>query len=129
MKKTQSCSETHRKIFRTVRSIPGGKVATYGEVAELSGLYGQARLVGYALHSLPSDSDVPWHRVINAQGKISLSDIDGMYELQKKLLRKEGVVFIRDRIDLSRFGWVRGSNKAMLRIATIQRQWRRSNAR
>ena len=55
-------------IYNTVRSIPSGRVANYGRVALAAGLPGQARLVGYALHRLPDDSDVPWHRVVNVRG-------------------------------------------------------------
>lgn len=100
-------SRSHELIYETVRGIPRGKVATYGEVASVSGLVRQARLVGYALHQLPPGSRVPWHRVINAQGRVSLSDIDGMYERQVRLLRKEGVVFRKGVVDLARFGWLR----------------------
>ena len=92
-------------IWRTVKKIPKGKVSTYGTIAELSGLAGQARLVGYALHNLPPKSGVPWHRVINARGMISLSDLDGMAERQKKLLRAEGVLFSKGVVSLSHFGW------------------------
>jgi methylated-DNA-protein-cysteine methyltransferase-like protein len=95
-----------------VRKIPKGKVATYGEVASVSGLLRQARLVGYALHNLPPGSTVPWHRVINAQGRVSLPDTDGMYERQVRLLRKEGVVFRRGAVDLSRYGWLRKRPRA-----------------
>jgi methylated-DNA-protein-cysteine methyltransferase-like protein len=100
-------SPSYEKIYATVRSIPAGCVATYGEVASESGLPRQARLVGYALHNLPPESDVPWHRVINAHGKISLSDLDGMYEEQMRLLRKEGVVFTKGIVNFGRFGWLR----------------------
>lgn len=98
---------TYERIYATVRTIPRGRVATYGEVASESGLPRQARLVGYALHNLPPGSDVPWHRVINAQGRVSLPDTDGMYERQVRLLRKEGVAFTRGVVDLARFGWLR----------------------
>ncbi|MBI1804809.1 MAG: MGMT family protein [Ignavibacteriae bacterium] len=92
-------------IWETVSRIPKGKVATYGQIAELCGLPRQARLVGYALHNLPRGSDVPWQRVINAQGGISLSDLDGMYEEQIRLLKKEGIKFIRGKVNLYRYGW------------------------
>ena len=101
-------SRKYRIIWDTVKKIPKGKVATYGEIASVSGLLRQARLVGYALHNLPPKSGVPWHRVINAQGKISLSDIYGMYEKQLELLKKEGVIFKKGVVDLKRFGWLRG---------------------
>ena len=91
-------------IWRTVKQIPKGKVATYGDIAKLSGLPGQQRLVGYALHNLPPNSKVPWQRVINSQGKISLRKRSGGYRRQRRLLEKEGVVFANDTVDLQRFG-------------------------
>ena len=97
----------YQLIWQTVRQIPRGRVATYGEVAEQAGVPGQARLVGYALHNLPSKSGVPWHRVINSQGKISLPRRNSSYQRQKSLLRREGVVFAEERVDLDRFGWLR----------------------
>ncbi len=91
-------------ILETVKQIPKGKVASYGDVAKLSGLPGQPRLVGYALHNLSRNSDVPWQRVINSQGKISLPRKSGSYSRQKKLLEQEGIQFENERIDLDRFG-------------------------
>lgn len=79
------------QIYDVVKQIPEGKVATYGQIATLAGFYRQARQVGYALHAVPSD-DIPWHRVINAQGKISLN-IDMGGAVQRKLLESEGVIF------------------------------------
>jgi methylated-DNA-protein-cysteine methyltransferase-like protein len=86
-----------------VRKVPRGKVTTYSRVAELCRLYGQQRLVGYALHNLPPGSDIPWHRVINAEGMISLRG-EGRNK-QQSLLEGEGVVFLGNKIDLHRFGW------------------------
>jgi len=91
-------------IWETVKQIPKGKVATYGDVATLSGLPGQQRLVGYALHNLPANSRIPWQRVINAQGRISLPRRTGGYRRQKKLLQEEGVVFSNETIDLDEYG-------------------------
>ena len=63
---------TYDQIYAVVRQIPEGQVATYGQVAELAGLGGKARLVGYALYRVDMrSSDIPWHRVINAKGEIS----------------------------------------------------------
>ena len=98
-------SPAYRRIHVAVRRIPRGRVATYGQVAVAAGLPGRARQVGYALHALPEDSGVPWHRVINARGEVSPRG-DGHEEVQRALLEAEGVVFDhRDRIDLERFGW------------------------
>jgi len=99
-------------IYSVVRRIPRGRVATYGQIAELAGLEGHARQVGYALHSLPGDSGVPWHRVVNSFGEVSRRSDSDSDELQVELLRAEGVVFdTAGRIDLRRFRWrVRGRN-------------------
>jgi len=94
-------------IWEVVRKIPRGKVATYGQIARLVGFVGQARMVGHALRSLPARSDVPWHRVINSQGRISLPREKGAYTQQKQLLEREGIVFTGMRIDLEKFGWLR----------------------
>ena len=89
-----------------MRRIPRGRVATYGGIAELAGLEGHARQVGYALHDLPSNSGVPWHRVINAKGEISLRTGGDSHELQRMLLEAEGVELdLAGRIDLKRFRW------------------------
>jgi methylated-DNA-protein-cysteine methyltransferase-like protein len=102
----RTSSSSHQRIYRAVRRVPRGRVATYGQIAELAGLGGHARQVGYALHALPEDSDVPWHRVINAQGRISLGG-DGLAgRVQRQLLEQEGVQFdARGRVSLERFRW------------------------
>ncbi len=94
------------QVYRVVRAIPPGRVATYGQIARLVGVPRAARTVGWALHSIPQASDVPWQRVINAQGTISL-DARGLGgALQRALLEEEGVVFDdRGRVDLKVFGW------------------------
>lgn len=96
----------YARIHAVVRRIPRGRVATYGQVAHLAGLGGQARQVGYALHRLPHGERVPWQRVVNARGEISPRSLAGMERVQRALLEDEGVCFDgRDRIDLARFQW------------------------
>jgi methylated-DNA-protein-cysteine methyltransferase-like protein len=93
-------------IQAVVKRIPRGKVATYGQVAELAGLDGHARQVGYAMHNLPERSDVPWHRVVNAKGEISPRSAGDSHELQRMLLEAEGVEFNRNgRLDLETYRW------------------------
>jgi methylated-DNA-protein-cysteine methyltransferase-like protein len=92
-------------VWAMVRKIPRGRVATYGQIAELCGLEGHARQVGYALHHLPDKSDVPWHRVVNAKGEISPRSAGDSHELQRLLLEAEGVGFARDRVDLNKHRW------------------------
>src|SRR5262245_4873361 len=93
-------------IYDVVVQIPRGRVATYGQIAELAGIPRQPRRVGYALSALPTDTRVPWHRVINARGEISLRSQKGSEPIQMRLLKQEGVVFDRKgRIELDRFRW------------------------
>jgi methylated-DNA-protein-cysteine methyltransferase-like protein len=99
-------SDVHERIHACVRRIPRGRVATYGQVARLARLGRQPRLVGYALAALPDDTDVPWHRVVNAQGRISLRSTSGADRLQRALLEKEGVRFdALGRLDLEARRW------------------------
>jgi len=94
----------HQRIHAVISKIPHGRVATYGQIARLAGLPGQARLVGYALHALPAGSSVPWQRVVNAHGGISTPD--GHDGRQRRLLKKEGIRFdARGRIPLATFQW------------------------
>lgn len=94
-------------IYRVVRRIPAGRVATYGQVAWLAGVPGQARLVGYAMHAAAPDDLVPWHRVVNAQGRISArGEGPGASVLQRLRLEQEGVVFdAGGRLSLEQFRW------------------------
>jgi len=97
--------DTAYGIFReTIRQIPRGKVSTYGEIAKYSGFIGRARMVGYALRETPPRMKLPWHRVVNAQGKISFRR-SRHYAMQKKLLVKEGVTFKGEKIDLAKHLW------------------------
>lgn len=99
-------SNNYHRIYKIVRQIPRGRVATYGQVAELAGLDGHARQVGYALHALPDGFDLPWHRVVNARGEISPRTAGDSHELQRMLLEEEGVEFdARGRIDLRKYLW------------------------
>jgi Predicted methylated DNA-protein cysteine methyltransferase len=100
-------AEAYLRIYETILRIPRGRVATYGQIAELAGLEGHARRVGYALHALPDASDVPWHRVVNAKGEISARSGDDSNELQRMLLDAEGIVFVEGRIPLEKFRWRR----------------------
>jgi methylated-DNA-protein-cysteine methyltransferase-like protein len=98
---------SYEKIYAAVRKIPRGRVSTYGAVARLAGLPRQARLVGYALHALPSGTTLPWHRVINAQGKLSLArSVTGAGTTQLIRLQREGVIAdASGRISLRKYGW------------------------
>ena len=99
-------SPIYSRIYAMVSRIPRGKVATYGQIAGLAGIPGHARQVGYALHSLPEGSGVPWQRVINRKGRISLrSDLSAPC-LQRVILESEGVEFDEtDAISLKKYQW------------------------
>lgn len=95
-----------REFYGIIQLIPQGKVATYGQIAKLAGLPKHARHVGFALKNMADNSVVPWHRVINSQGKISLSKEDGFGEnIQAIKLQSEGVVVIDGRVNLKLYQW------------------------
>ena len=93
-------------FYRVIASIPRGRVASYGQVAALAGRPGRARQVGYALAALKSGSDLPWHRVVNAEGRISERARAESVPLQRVLLEAEGVRFDSgDRVLLDQYRW------------------------
>ncbi len=96
--------DLYLRIWKAVKGVRKGRVATYGQIAQICELRGHARLVGYALHNLPPNSGIPWHRIINSKGMISLPVHTGGYERQKRLLEKEGIVFKHEKIDLAKYG-------------------------
>ncbi len=94
------------RIWAVVRRVPRGRVATYGQVAALAGIPNGARQVGYALHALEDGSTVPWHRVVNAQGAISLRSGTGHDRIQRARLEREGIRFdARGCVDLAAVRW------------------------
>ncbi|MBC6905571.1 cysteine methyltransferase [Saccharophagus sp. K07] len=92
-------------IFAVIKAIPAGRVATYGQVARLAGLPGAARLVGHTLRKLPENSQLPWHRIINAQGRIALPEDSPGYSEQIARLRDEQIEVVGGRVSLSRYRW------------------------
>ncbi|HEY9225979.1 MAG TPA: MGMT family protein [Gemmatimonadaceae bacterium] len=98
---------SYERIYAAIRKIPRGRVTTYGAIARIAGLPGQARLVGYALSALRSGTAVPWHRVINAQGKLSLELAGSTAGVTQRLrLEREGVrVNAAGRVALDTYGW------------------------
>lgn len=96
------------KIYEVVREIPKGKVATYGQVAELAGNRRWARVVGYALHAIPDVGYVPWHRVVTKEGRVYRGADRGGNNLQVQLLEAEGVEFVDGNVDMKRFRWNKG---------------------
>ena len=98
-------SEAYARIYAVVKRIPRGRVATYGQIAELAGMPGAARQVGYALNSTPPGTRIPWQRVINAHGTVSRRADPDDETRQRRLLEAEGIRFDNERIDLERFRW------------------------
>ena len=98
--------ERQRRVWDVVGRIPKGRVLAYGEVARLAGLPGHARYVGYVMRRLPKGSKLPWHRVVNAQGRLSFPPGSDSYKRQKSRLEAEGVIFSNERLSLKRYGWV-----------------------
>ena len=94
-----------RAFYETIARVPRGKVATYGQIATLAGYPGRARQVGYALAGMSEAWDLPWHRIINAHGKVSPRTGSKFHLLQYELLAREGVVFSANCIDLDLFRW------------------------
>ncbi len=99
----------YRAVYACVRAIPRGRISTYGAIAAvLPGI--TARMVGYALHASSREEDIPWWRVVNARGTISLPPHAGG-EVQAALLKSEGVTFNADgRIDLKHYFWQPADN-------------------
>lgn len=96
----------YEQVYALLRQVPRGTVVTYGQVAVLLGSPRAARAVGYALRFLPAGSDVPWHRVLNHRGQISLRTSLESPRLQRLLLEAEGVVFdAADCVELSCYRW------------------------
>ena len=94
-----------QQIFNIIHEIPKGYVATYGQVANLAGLPGYARVVGQTLSKLPSDTQLPWHRVISVSGKISVLEDSESFLEQKQRLLNEGIAFTKTRINLKDYQW------------------------
>ncbi|MFI5175552.1 MAG: MGMT family protein [Terriglobia bacterium] len=103
-----------KKVYRVVRAIPRGKVATYGQVARISGRPHAARMVGWAMSASSSQHPVPWHRVVGAGGRLIISKAIQYFQIQKQLLQQEGVRFRGDRVIMSTFQWKRGLKKSSI---------------
>jgi len=94
-----------KRILDTIRDIPEGRVAAYGQVADIAGIPRGARQVGYALRQLPDGGDVPWHRVITASGRIAFDEGSESFNEQVRRLMMEGVVVNAGRVDMQKFRW------------------------
>lgn len=102
------------KVWGTAKAIPRGRVTTYGQLAAAAGFPRAARLAGFALKNTPPGMTLPWHRVLNAQGKISFAPRSKPWREQRRRLEAEGIVFDGDRVDLRRYGWKTRSDAPLL---------------
>lgn len=106
----------HERIWQTVKLIPEGKVATYGQIADLAGLPNRARLAGTALRNTPKDLILPWHRVIRADGKLAFTPSSSQAMEQRARLLDEGVEVINFRVRMERFQWTPELNDLLYRV-------------
>jgi methylated-DNA-protein-cysteine methyltransferase related protein len=104
-KKLDPRTEFSKKVIKLIKSIPEGKVATYGLIAKLAGKPQGSRGVGWLLHSSSSSRDLPWQRVVKSGGKLSFPEMSEPYFKQKRLLELEGVTFSNGKIDLKKYLW------------------------
>ncbi|MBT8099414.1 MAG: methylated-DNA--[protein]-cysteine S-methyltransferase [Gammaproteobacteria bacterium] len=94
-----------QRIWDTVRDIPPGKVASYGQIAEIAGIPRGARQVGYALRQLPKGRKVPWHRVVQSSGRIAFAKGSPQFDNQCQRLSRENVAVLGGRIDMKQYRW------------------------
>lgn len=101
---------TRQQLFwQVLATIPCGRVTSYGRLAQLSGLGRGARVAARWLSQLPDGTDLPWHRVVNSRGQLSLSAGFGAGAEQRRRLLSEGVLIINHRVNMARFGWPESS--------------------
>lgn len=99
-------SNTFEMIYKVVKQIPKGNVATYGQVAAIAGNKRWARVVGYALHSNPNPDEIPCYRVVNKDGRVSEAFAFGGVNKQIELLKNEGIEFIDEKhVDMEKYQW------------------------
>lgn len=94
-----------RQIWNTIRDIPEGSVASYGQIAELAGIPRGARLVGRALGQVPDDFEVPWHRVLRSSGQLAFEKDSRAFRRQARLLAAEHVEVRKGKVDMKRYRW------------------------
>lgn len=95
----------NQKIYSVIADVPPGRVASYGQIAELAGLPRGARQVAYALRCLPKGHSLPWFRIITASGKLAFDRDSSAFRRQRDLLRSEGVQVVDGRVDMKTFRW------------------------
>ncbi|HKK56421.1 MGMT family protein [Marinobacter sp.] len=98
-------SAKDQKIWQVVAAIPIGRVASYGQIADMAGLGRQARYIGKALGKLPDGHAIPWYRVIRSNGQIAFPPGSKAFEVQAQSLREEDVMVIDGRVSMRQFQW------------------------
>lgn len=109
--------QNYQRIWKTVLAIPVGNVASYSQIADLAGLPGRARLVGKALGKAPDNMNVPWYRVLRADGRIAFAPASDTAEQQKGLLQEENVAVLNNRVKLKEFQWQPNLAEIMFNLA------------
>ena len=109
-------SDKVKRIWNTVIVIPKGKVASYGQIADLAGLPGRARLVGKALGLAPKDMKLPWFRVLRSSGQLAFEKGSKYAEKQRGLLQGEEVVVLNNRVKLKQFGWQPDLSEILMKL-------------
>ena len=100
-----AANASYEAIWRTVNKIPKGKVSSYGQIADLAGLPGRARMVGKSLREAPDTANLAWHRVLRSSGQLAFAKGSQQALLQTGLLQEEGVVVFNNRVKLRDFKW------------------------
>ena len=104
MEKSLEKYSLYEHFYELIATIPRGKVATYGDIAKLADCR-SARAVGFALAQMSEGSDIPWQRVINSQGRVSTRKNSEGHSIQQIILEEEGIVFVNDRVNLTKYRW------------------------
>ncbi len=109
-------NKNYEHIWQTVLAIPPGKVASYGQVADLAGLPGRARLVGRCMGYAPEDMQVPWYRVLRANGQLAFRAGSKASLKQTGLLQEEGVAVIKNRVNMEVYQWQPSLDEMLFRL-------------
>ncbi len=109
-------NKNHEHIWQTVLAIPAGKVASYGQIADLAGLPGRARLVGRCMGYAPKELQVPWYRVLRANGQLAFEAGSDASLKQTGLLQEEGVVVIKNRVKMDEYRWQPGLDEMLFKL-------------
>ena len=107
------------RIWQTILDIPPGRVANYGQVAEIAGIPRGARQTAYALRHAPKELELPWHRVITASGKIAFEAGSRHFRMQRDRLREEGVIVTKGRVDMTKFRWQPGLDELLWKPSSM----------